>query len=206
MSVCYFGNIGYFAHLLNASEVIADVYETYPKQTWRNRCMLYSANGPLAVSIPVSKPHGNNTKTRDVLISDHSNWQKNHWSCIQSAYNNAPYFLYYQDLLKPVFFGKNHNNLADLDVFITASICDELGITTPFSISDKFITDTKNAEDLRFIISPKVRIPESQLKEIFPTYYQVFFEKYGFIPNLSILDLLFNKGPETLDYLKKVNL
>jgi hypothetical protein len=202
LSSSYFPPLEYFVNLLRYEKVFIDIHETYPKQTWRNRCRILSANGLMDLTIPVEKPHGNHTKTSEIIISSHSSWQKNHWRSIESAYRNAPFYIFYKDLIEEFIMDRGLTSLYILNHQILKSILEELDVSKPVEFTDSFIDNSEGYTDLRFSISPKAKDRRTGKEMIFESYYQVFSDKFGFQPNLSILDLLFNSGPDTLKYLQ----
>jgi len=201
MSTAYLGPVEYFAHIIHSDDVYFEKEEHYIKQTYRNRCLIYTANGTQSLTIPVIKVNGNRTKIEDIEISYTEKWQLIHWRAISSAYSNSPYFLFYKDELEPFYFEK-HKYLLDFNSKILETIlkileCDiEIKFTELYSEKIK-----KGLIDLRNEINPK---KESKIQ--FSTYIQVFGEKFEFIPNLSIIDLIFNIGPESLQYLNQIKL
>jgi hypothetical protein len=178
--------------------VIIDTYETYKKQTYRNRCSIYTEKGLMNLSIPVVKPFGNHSKTREIMIPNPEKWRINHWKSICNAYQASPFFLYYSNELKEVFF-KDFTHLYQLNEALLKLILGMLEIDVEIKYSDNFIEPNEFGNDARFSISPKIR---SNLK--FESYIQVYSDRHGFISNLSILDLIFNLGPETRLYLKQL--
>jgi hypothetical protein len=166
----------------------------YVKQTYRNRCHIAAANGVMALSIPVEKSSGEKMLTRDVRISDHNDWQLQHWRSIESAYNSTPFFEYYKDDLYP-FFEKKWTFLFDYNVEIQVKVLELLDIQPTLKYSTAYQQELDaEIEDLRESIHPK---KETDLYVAKP-YYQVFEQRYGFQPNLSIIDLLFNMGNESI--------
>ncbi len=204
LSTTYFPPIEYFVEIISHDKAIIDIHETYPKQTWRNRCNIFSANGNISLTIPVEKPFGNQTKTMQIKISKHAAWQKNHWRSIESAYRNSPYFLYYMDLVEHLIMESDSDFLYKKNDKILKSILNETGIKTEIEFTHDFVVDNSEYADYRFSISPKAKDKKGKKEIVFETYYQVFADKYGFLPNLSILDLLFNLGPESIQYLEKM--
>ena len=202
LSTAYLPPIEYFTLLLGGNKVIIEKEETYPKQTYRNRCRILTANGILNLSIPVSKPNGNNTKTKDITIINSGRWFTNHWRAISSAYSNSPFFLYYKDDLQE-FFSGNYDNLFEFTIELTNVLLNIIGISSTLTYSDSFVTpgQANFLVDARYSITPKKEIASKN----FEVYTQVFSLKFSFIPNLSIIDLLFNLGPETKEYLTKLN-
>lgn len=198
-STAYFAPVQYYWHWRRSEKKQVEVCEHYIKQTWRNRCVIGTANGPMVLSLPVE---GNAEKTviRDVRLSEHGNWQHLHWNSISSAYNSSPFFEFYADDLIP-FFQRKPGFLVDFNEEIREILCGLLEIE---AAADKTTVFTPEREipdgtvDLRNIIHPKKDI-DSLFKPA--AYYQVFDRKFGFQSNLSILDLLFNMGPEAILYL-----
>jgi len=200
LSTAYFPPIAYFAILAGACKVVVESQETYPKQTFRNRCTIHSANGPLTLSLPVTRPHGNHTVVTDVGIATGVSWQLQHWRAIESAYNPSPFFLYYKEEIKPFFSANAGGNLFTHNLEIIKSLCEITGIETDIAYNESYEKNPSRCVDLRYLTSRKQSVEKPM-----PEYPQVFQERNGFIPNLSILDLLFNLGPDTKDYLKKVS-
>ena len=201
LSTAYFPTLEYFVLFFKYEKVLIDIHETYRKQTWRNRCRILSANGPMDLSIPVERPYGNHTKTADIVISTHNSWQKIHWRSIESAYRNAPFFIYYRDMVENLIMDLETTLLHELNKQILVNILEELGIHKSAESANSFIQDSKGFADFRFSISPKAKDRSTKKDMIFEPYYQVFADKFRFQPNLSILDLLFNIGPDTSEYL-----
>lgn len=199
-STAYLAPIEYFAALINYPKICIEREEHYVKQTYRNRCLIYTANGLFPLSIPVKKVNGNHTKIKDVEISYFENWQRHHWRSIVSAYNQSPFFLYYKDDLEG-FFTKQFKYLLDFNTELTRVLLNALDLGKEFVFSEKYIENNDPAYiDLRNGFHPKKRNADVD----FPKYIQVFGESHGFIPNLSIIDLLFNEGPNALGYLEKM--
>ena len=199
-STAYFPPISYVAAMLDKPVVLVEQYETFPKQTYRNRAVVATANGLLPLSVPVIRTNGNHTYTKDMDICYNENWAAKHWRAIESAYNSSPYFLYYKDDVEAIL-NKKHRTLLELNMDILAFVFKKLKVTKEIILSTDFVTAGAGAdiEDYRNRFSPKN-------KEIIqlPPYDQVFEDRYGFQQDLSILDLLFNMGPDSLGYLKEV--
>ncbi len=193
LSTAYLAPIQYYTKLFAADQVWLEACDNYIKQTYRNRCTIAAANGPLTLSIPIVKPDTHKCLTRDIQISDHGNWRHLHWNAISSAYNSSPYFEYYVDEFAPFYEGK-HTYLTDFNEELRELICSLLDITPVISKTTAYAEPFEN--DYRSIIHPKHVDADPQFNP--QPYYQVFKEKFGFIPNLSIIDLLFNKGPESV--------
>lgn len=200
LSTAYFPPIEYFYHILKSENIVIDNWETYKKQTYRNRCNVYSEKGLMPLTIPVTKPQGNGTKTNDILIADMNKWKGNHWKTIETAYMNSPFYEYYKEEIYEEFI-KQYNKLTDFNNSLLKVILKLLEIDKQINYSESFIKPNTFPNDYRFNISPK----ESN-SLIFDEYIQVFSDRHGFIENMSILDLIFNLGPEAkyyLDNLKK---
>ena len=189
-STAYLAPVEYFQYLKTAGKVCIEQHEYYQKQTYRSRCRIATANGIMDLSIPVEKR--NHTLIRDIRISEHSDWQTQHWRSIEAAYNSSPFFEYYADDFRP-FFEKKWLFLWDFNMELLHKTLELLDIETEILLTETYEPQTgEETLDLREIIHPKkeVSIP---LK----SYYQVFATKFGFIPNMSIIDLLFNMGNES---------
>ncbi len=200
LSTNYLGPIQYFSHLFHSRGCIVEQYCHYQKQTYRNRCIIDGANGTQLLIIPILKQF-NKTYTRDIRISYDTPWQSLHWKCILSAYNSSPYFEYYMDDFAP-FYHQKFDFLIDYNDLLTSLIGELLDIKLVINKTDAYAQVPEDKIDLREVISPK-NIEESIDKNyISHRYRQVFEIKHGFRKNLSIIDLLFNKGPETILVLK----
>lgn len=190
-----FGPVQYFMHLWRGP-VIIENHANYVRQTYRSRYIIAGANTPLTLSVPVEKGHSLKIPERDVKIAYHMPWQKNHWRSIVSAYNSSPFFEFYMDDIEP-FFQKRYTYLLDLNLAVTEVLTDLLSIDSEISFTSEFNQNPGNGIlDLRESLHPKKDYTRNDpfFKPV--AYKQVFDDRHGFIPNLSILDLLFNKGPE----------
>ncbi len=197
LSTAYLAPVGYYLPMNRYPQVVIEKHCHYIKQTYRNRCVIASANGPQTLSIPIEKPDSLKCFTRDIRIAEHGNWRHLHWNAIVSAYNSTPFFEYYEDDFRP-FYEKKINFLFDFNEQLREKICSLLDIVPVVSYTVEYRTVfAENELDLREGIHPK---KESPIKEFKP-YYQVFDAKFGFQPNLSIVDLLFNMGPESVLFL-----
>ena len=200
----YLGNLLYYTHLIQDNSII-DVHSHYAKQTYTNRCTILSTNGPQDLTIPVVKPK-DKTPIKDIRISTHDNWQQLHWRAIQSAYNSTPFFEYFCDDYAP-FYEKKWDFLLDFNLEIQQKTLELLNfINIPITLSDSYIEPQNfNTKDLREVINPK-KFDVSLYNNLSTPYYQIFDSKFGFTPNLSIIDLLFNMGNESRIYLKNIQI
>lgn len=203
LSIAYFPPISWMAVALQAGRITLEIHETYPKQTFRNRCVIATASGLLNLTVPVKRINGNHTKTVDIQIDNSKNWQLLHWRSINTAYNKSPYFLYYRDVIEPLFF-KKYKYLVDFNRELLQSILNMLKINTIEILYTHKYEFEPGYADLRNSFHPKY--PNRDINCNFPRYIQVFEEAHGFLPDLSIMDLLFNMGPDALHYLKRLDL
>lgn len=198
LSTAYLAPVEYYVVLANADEVFLEQHEFYVKQSYRNRCVIATANGLMDLSVPVERPDGNKTLIRDVRISQHGSWQTNHWRSIESAYNSSPFFEYYADDLIG-FYERSWHFLWDFNLEFQYKVLELIDIQPSICFTKQYeVNLSAGIEDLREIIHPKKQPYVQCLKP----YYQVFGQKYGFQPNLSILDLLLNRGNEAILTLK----
>jgi hypothetical protein len=202
LPLTYLGNILYYAHLIQGGCTI-DIHSHYIKQTYTNRCSILTANGIQDLTIPILKPK-EKTPIKEIQISTHDNWQQLHWRTIQSAYNSSPFFEYFCDDYTH-FYEKKYNFLIDFNLEIQQKTLELLNFTKiDFSLSDCYNEISNfNTKDLREVINPK-KFNVSLYDEFNNPYYQIFDSKFGFTPNLSIIDLLFNMGNESRIYLKSL--
>ncbi len=196
----YFPNIAHFVAIANAKHVAFEVDDNFLKQTYRNRTYIYGANGKLALNIPVIHSQKNRQKYRDVKIFNEDNWQNLHWKSLLSAYRTSPFFEYYEDELQPLFEVKA-DYILDFNLKCFDVICDCLQLELEASKTEIFQKSIENKTDYRYLVNAK-----KEASHKFEPYTQVFSNKHGHIPNLSILDLLFNEGPNTLNYLESQTL
>ncbi len=196
----YLPPVSYFVILTKYKEVRIERYETYPKQTYRNRCRILTANGPLNLIIPVTKKNSLSGKTGDISICYEEGWQINHWRAIESAYNSSPFFLYYADDLYLYYSNMEISKLFDFNYQLISGLLSLMGMNCSLKVSENYLKAGETDNDYRQYFNPKKKVN----KELFSTYNQVFGNKFGFIPDLSIIDLLFNKGPESVNYLENL--
>ncbi|MDR2913219.1 MAG: WbqC family protein [Tannerella sp.] len=196
LSTAYLAPVQYYSKLIAFDKIYIETEENYPKQTYRNRCHIASANGMQVLTVPVEKPAALKTPTRDIRISDHGNWRHLHWNALVSAYNMSPFFEYYADDFRP-FYEKRYNYLIEYNEALQAMICGLLDICPETLHTRKYEPSVEN--DFRHVINPRHPLPDETFTS--RPYYQVFRDKYGFLPNLSIVDLLFNMGPESVLFL-----
>ena len=202
LSSAYLPPVQYFAHLQSAEQVWIEQYDHYQKQTYRNRCVIAAPDGPLSLTVPIEKPNTQKAFMRDIRISDHGNWRHLHWNAIESAYNHTPFFEYYKDDFRP-FYEKKFDFLVDYNEQLCQLVCQLIDIDTSFQRTESYIAEPSNTIiDLRDAIHPKKELMNDASFSAVP-YYQVFQERLGFLPNLSIIDLLFNMGPEAILVIQK---
>ncbi len=201
LSTAYWPNLHYFYYVLNSDKIVIENFENYHKQSFRNRTQILSANGKLDLSIPVKKL---NTKEliKDVEISYAENWQNNHWRAITSAYKNSPYFEFFEEEIN-YFYSKEFKFLMELNTEQLELILKLLKLKKEIAFTSAFEKETTALTDLRNSIHPKINFTDDgKVSPILNTaYYQTFESKFPFHPNLSILDLLFNKGLVAVEYL-----
>lgn len=195
LSTTYFGPVQWYQKLYRAEHVEIEQWESFQKQTYRNRCLIATTNGIQALTIPVVR--GTSPLIKDIRISDHGNWRHLHWNALQSAYGESPFFEYYQDDILP-FFEKRWTFLLDFNEEIRTKISELIDIQPNVPYTEGY-SSSPSMRDFRMAINPKHPEPDSDF--VPKPYYQVYQQKHGFLPNLSILDLLFNMGPESILYL-----
>ncbi len=235
LSSTYFGPIQWYQKLNRYDECLIERHESFIKQTYRNRMIIPTTNGPLSLTIPTN--HNTSLAMKDIRISDHANWRHVHWNALLSAYGESPFFEYYQDDIRP-FFEKKYEFLFDFNMETTEKMIELLDIRPKISITEEYILseerrvkseettfggqgesqfdsiadhkvqssnlkvqskEVQSIVDFRDAIRPKKLLPDAEFAP--KRYYQVYEQKYGFQPNMSILDLLFNEGNEAIFYL-----
>ena len=188
----YLAPVAQYVRLYSADRLLLDVDSPYVKQTYRNRAVIAAENGALALTVPVV--HNGVQPMRDVRISDHGNWRHLHWNAIASAYKKSPFFDYYADDFRP-FYENKIEFLVDFNMQLHATVCELLGLDVP--VVELSGDNGAMAEDIRSLAQPV----DGSVSCCMP-YYQVFERRNGFLPNMSIADLLFNMGPEGLIVLR----
>lgn len=192
----YFPSISHYVAMIKANKITFEMEDNFQKQTNRNRMYIYGANGTQLLNIPIKKGITQNQKYKDVKIEYDFNWRKQHFKSLESAYRTSPFFEYFEDDFRSLF-EKKHDFLMDLNLETHQLVTESLGIKLQFDKTDEYHKQVTELVDLRPLIDGKKDTNQ------FEPYTQVFEEKYGFINNLSILDLLFNEGRYGIDYLKK---
>ena len=196
LSSAYFGPVQWYQKLNRYDECLIERCDNFIKQTYRNRCIIATTNGVQALTVPIEKYDGLKCQMRDIRISDHGNWRHLHWNALMSAYGESPFFEFYADDIRP-FFERRWDYLFDFNMEITQKMCELLDARSHILPTDEYCND--GIDDFRDAIRPKHPLPDTDFQP--RRYYQVYEQKYGFLPNLSILDLLFNEGNEAIMYL-----
>ena len=223
LSTTYCGPVQWYQKLYRSEEVFMERQETFQKQTYRNRCVIATTNGLQTLTVPVERSSSNLIK--DIRISNHGNWRHQHWFALMSAYNESPFFDYYQDDFRP-FYERQYDFLYDFNMEICHKVCELIDIQPNIRETEEYFRSegvrplpppspwrgsltsnpsyliphlSSNPIDFRSAINPKH--PADDADFVPRHYYQVYERKHGFQPNLSILDLLFNMGPESVFWL-----
>lgn len=196
LPIFYMPPISWFASFLNEeNEVFLEQFENFPKQTYRNRANIYGANGKLSLIIPIK--HNGKKIISNIEVSEAENWKSLHWKSIKSAYQSSPYFEFYEDQIQKIFTG-NETNLMEINLKAIELFLKILKTEKAYYLTEEYIKEPL-AIDLRDKFSAK----EDTSADMEP-YYQTFSDKLGFVKDLSILDLLCNKGPESYTYIKQI--
>ena len=190
VSLSYLPPIEFYQLMLKFKHVVFDVHENFHKQFYFNRCVIYGANGALKLTVPVVKNH-ERTALKDVSLFYGQNWKTIHWRSIQAAYRRSPFFEFYENELEPVYASFEPKSLLEWNMKLFELVNKLLGVEINFSFTESYQKVYENASDYRGLNIPKAKISPA-LKEL--QYQQVFQEKYGFIKNLSIIDILFCEG------------
>ena len=188
----YFSPVIFFKTAVNFSNIKIDVYDYHRKMTYRNRCVVAGANGPIILSVPLEEGRDQKRPVKEVRIAPGTGWQGQHWKTIESCYNRSPWFEFYREELEP-FYRQNWYWLADWNMACAEWIFGKLGHKADISRTDSFraVYGEPGYLDWRNKLLPK------SIQTDFPDpvrYKQVFEERLGFIPHLSVLDLLFCEG------------
>jgi hypothetical protein len=196
LPIFYLPPVSWFAVFLkDENQIVLEQYENFPKQTFRNRTNIYGANGRLSLIIPIN--HSGERVMKDIKVSHRENWQKLHWKSIKSAYQSSPYFEFYEDKLQKIFEFES-DSLIQFNLNALKIVLDILKTEKAYSLNIEYVKIPLE-ENYREKFSAK-KETEFEMEE----YYQTFSDKLGFEKDLSILDLICNKGPETLTYLKNI--
>jgi len=188
----YFPNIYQFIQIIKAKNILFEVSDNYQKQTFRNRTYIYGANGKLGLFIPVIHTHKNRELFKDVKISYESNWMDLHLKSLQSAYRSSPYFEYFEDdFIK--LYSKKEKFLVDFNIKCIKLISNLLDLDLDYKISSEYVEKTNDIIDLRDLSNAR---KEKKIET--PKYIQVFESKHGYLNNLSILDLIFSEGKNSV--------
>ena len=191
----YFSPISQYVAIANAKELVFEIEDNFQKQTYRNRCYIYTADGKHLLNVPIQHTKGIKQKTKDVKIDYKDDWHKLHLKTLQTAYSSSPFFEFYIDDLKPVF-EKKITFLIDLNLKCHELIMDALQLKITYSKTSEY------QKDVQFLDARKLAIAKTKEEFVLDRYIQVFEQNKGFLSNLSILDLLFMEGPNALNYLE----
>jgi hypothetical protein len=197
----YFPSISHFAALAQSENTVFEIEDNFQKQTNRNRMYIYSPNGIQLLNIPVKHSKESHQKTKDIQIETDFDWQKQHFKSLEAAYRSSPFFEFFEDDLRPIF-EKKHTFLLDLNFETLEIVSKCLRMKLEYTTTTEYFheVNTNEYKDFRPLVNGK------KDSSYYESYTQVFDDKYGFINNLSVLDLLFNEGKYALDYLKKQEL
>ena len=198
----YAPSISWWAIAARSSQLCIEKYSFYRKGTYRNRCHIYGANGLLRLSVPLYKGKHQRSTIERVRISNDHPWQKLHWESLCSAYRSSPYFEFYEQEFEDLYL-KQTKNLFDFNQSVIDLIASLIGLSISIQFSKEYMDSyDKEWTDLREKIHPNAHKQLHFINAEFEKYIQVFSSKLGYLPNLSIFDLLFNLGPASLDYLQ----
>ena len=192
----YLPPVEYFVKLNTyRANILVEKEEHFPKQTYRNRANVYTPDGVLGLTVPVIKGSKNHTKVKDIKISYDFNWQRLHWLSLQACYRRSAYFEYYEDELAP-FYEKKFDYLFDYNEQLLQFVLKAMKMKIDYGFTESYEASYEDLADFRESINPKQETDFNQNQ-----YFQVFEERKGFLKNLSIVDLLFNQGPHSVNYL-----
>lgn len=203
LTTAYLPPIQYISKFFLYNKIYLEAQENFQKQSYRNRCTIFGANGPQVLSIPVQINPGKKSKIKEVKIDYSKNWQKNHWKSITSAYNRSPFFEFYQDEFYPLYHGKKEVYLFDFNQKLLDIITQHIHSNAAIVQTKQYNKSYSEIDDYRTSIHPKKRMQIPDLYFQPTTYIQVFSTKHVFVPNLSIIDLLCNEGPESTIIMQK---
>jgi hypothetical protein len=190
LPTAYFPSTTYIARLLKFDDVIIEIHETFPKQTLRNRCEIATSQGSFRLSVPL-RSRSNKDKTKDIFISN-DGWREQQWRSIVTAYGSSPFFIHYEENVRSWLYHPAEN-LVDFNLYTLKEILKLLKVNKMISYSEVYEKElAEGITDLR----------NNNFREEHPTYGQVFQEKTGFISSMSIIDLIFNQGPQAITFLK----
>ncbi len=197
----YFPSIATFA-VIAQRKVVWEVFDNFQKQTYRNRCYICTDQGKHMINIPIKHVGVNQGRQlySNVILENQEAWQKQHWRTLETAYRTSPYFEFYEDDINPIY-QNSVQSLFELNLETISIIMSCLGIEEEFGTTMKYESNPKGIIDGRHLVDAKKPFDFDQKR-----YTQVFHEKHGFVSNLSILDLLFNEGPNTVDFLMNQSL
>ncbi|WP_299836965.1 WbqC family protein [uncultured Tenacibaculum sp.] len=197
----YFSPIGQYAAIYQSDSTVFETQDNFQKQTYRNRCYVYGANGKLSLNIPVKhlKSTSGRKKTKDILVENDFPWQSQHFKSIKSAYQTSPYFEFFEDDIAKIF-AKKYVYLLDLNIDTYLFVTDALQISQEYSKTKEYEVSPSINDYREFSIAKNGVIVEVN------EYTQMFDHKHGFISNLSILDLLFMEGPNALTFLERIKI
>lgn len=196
----YFSPIAQYSAIVSTNDIVFEVEDNYQKQTYRNRCYIYGANGKQLLNIPVKHLATNGRKkTKDTLVENDFPWQQQHLKSLQVAYRSSPFFEFYEDDLRPIFT-KPYKYLLDVNIDTFLFVADALQISTNFQKTSAYEMDPLQ-KDCR-----KLAIAKHGIEIQMDKYVQMFDDKHGFIPNLSVLDLLFMEGPNSISFLENIEI
>lgn len=197
----YIPNIETFA-VLRQHKVCFEVYDNFQKQTYRNRAYICTDRGRLMLNIPIQHVGKNQGRQlyKDVRVENEYKWQRQHWRALQTAYRTSPYFEFYEDEIAPLYT-QNYTHLLDYNLKSIEILCACLQLPMPDLKTSKFEQEPRSQQDLRFLVDAKRKTALEQ-----PRYPQVFGERHGFIEQVSVLDLIFNEGPNAAAYLANLKL
>ena len=192
----YFPSIAQMVAVSQAEKVVFEVAGNYQKQSYRTRAYIAHSNGKLLLNIPI-KHTGKRQKSKEVMVENDFPWQSQHWKSLETAYRTSPFFEFYEDELYPLF-NEPAERLLDHNIRIFNTVCELIELEVPITYTQEYLKEPENNKDLRYLAKAK-----NQKTFNLKPYKQVFETNHGFLSNLSILDLLFNEGPNTLNYLQQ---